>query len=238
MTFNLPVPSLGLFLLAEVAANPEQAQEHKPLPRLFGCHAQWVFPLEGETGLPWPNCSRKHQSRLEVFPNETTPMFASPFCSAEPQASKHGACQPPAPTEQPLFRGQHHLQQPTPSSCPRHPWGADMGPHAALFATVAYAPWKPGARCQRWLPLHPSPTPNRPWPCSPGWLLKRLVLGGSCKPITYLFESSTGRLQLLSWCGVEAFLHCGVGKADVPFRSVVHILRDFPPTSTLLSLHN
>lgn len=51
MAFGLPADSLGLSLLAEVAANPEQVQEHKPLPPLFAHRAQGGFPLEGETKL-------------------------------------------------------------------------------------------------------------------------------------------------------------------------------------------
>lgn len=60
MAFGLPADSLGLSLLAEVAANPEQVQEHKPLPPLFAHRARGA-----SLWIEKPNCSHKQPSRLE-----------------------------------------------------------------------------------------------------------------------------------------------------------------------------
>lgn len=177
------------------------------------------------------------------FPNETTPMFVSPFCSAEPQASKHGACQPPAPMDQPLFQGQQHcLWQPTASSCPKHPWGADLGPHAALFTTVPYP--CPLCPLETWgtlpqvatlaslshsrqaLALQPSVTSEK---AGPGRILQTFYLFIWIKH----WEAPD---VILMWGGSIFTLWDGKGRC--PFRVCCTHPARFPPSSALLSLHN
>lgn len=182
------------------------------------------------------------------FSNETTSMLASPPCSAGPQASKHGAHQPPAPTANPCVSGAAlpqtqrgdvltgSLHLPHHSLCSGHPWGADLGSHAALSPHHPHAGlcpltgWTPGARCPKRPPLHPSPTPSSPEPpekAGPGRIL----------PTFYLFiyfNKTLGGSGCYPDMGWKRFYTMGWERqvSSSRFPPTSH------PTSTLLSLHN
>lgn len=187
MNFSLPANYLGLSLLVEVARNPEQAQEHKPLP-LWGWLAMPMGLLSGgRTQLPWPTFSQKAE-QAGIFLMKQPCQEELPT-NTKPQASKCSACQHPTATPfqgqcclQLLHKETFHL-----AACPcfsLQPWAprrcqpgasCDLVP-ATPMPMSSSAPMMTGTHCHRLPTLRLSPTPSRPRPSTPRCILKRLVL--------------------------------------------------------------
>lgn len=86
VTFGLPASSLGLSLLAKVTANPEQAQEHRPIPPCCLLTMPRGASLWRNTA-PLTKLFLQRAEKAGIFLMKPQPCGST---STEFQASKHG----------------------------------------------------------------------------------------------------------------------------------------------------